>query len=78
MKNVEKRRVSVEGVVIADEVFCTGTAVEISPVKSITYQDNRVEFKTGQGTTSMKLFDMTGGIQLGDLEDKHGWTLQIN
>ncbi|XP_028777923.1 branched-chain-amino-acid aminotransferase 2, chloroplastic-like [Neltuma alba] len=71
-------RVSVEEIFEADEVFCTGTAVSISPVKSITYQDKRVEFKTGDGTTSMKLFDMIRGIQLGDVEDKNGWTVQID
>ncbi|XP_054776458.1 LOW QUALITY PROTEIN: branched-chain-amino-acid aminotransferase 2, chloroplastic-like [Prosopis cineraria] len=75
---VEERRVLVEEIIEADEVFCTGTAVGISPVKSITYQDKRVEFKIGDETTSMKLFRMIRGIQSGDLEDKNGWTAEID
>ncbi|RWW79843.1 hypothetical protein BHE74_00011842 [Ensete ventricosum] len=34
---VEERLVSVEELLDADEVFCTGTAVVVSPVGSITY-----------------------------------------
>ncbi|KAF8728046.1 hypothetical protein HU200_018620 [Digitaria exilis] len=35
---VEERLVSVDELLDADEVFCTGTAVVVSPVGSITYQ----------------------------------------
>lgn len=34
-----------EELIDADEVFCTGTAVVISPVGSVTYQDKRYLFK---------------------------------
>lgn len=34
---VEERLVSVDELLDADEVFCTGTAVVVSPVGSITY-----------------------------------------
>ncbi|KAI4299223.1 hypothetical protein L6164_032703 [Bauhinia variegata] len=73
----EERKVPVEDVLDADEVFCSGTAVGISPVGSVTYHDKRVEFKTGEGTVSQKLFDMLRGIQTGALEDKHGWAVRI-
>lgn len=38
---VEERLVAVEELLDADEVFCTGTAVVVSPVGSITYRDRR-------------------------------------
>jgi len=38
---VEERVVGVDELMEADEVFCTGTAVGVAPVGSITYQDRR-------------------------------------
>jgi branched-chain amino acid aminotransferase len=38
---VEERLVSVHELLNADEVFCTGTAVVVSPVGSITYLGKR-------------------------------------
>ncbi|XP_022865020.1 branched-chain-amino-acid aminotransferase 3, chloroplastic-like isoform X3 [Olea europaea var. sylvestris] len=38
---VEERLVTVDELLDADEVFCTGTAVVISPVGSITYLGKR-------------------------------------
>jgi branched-chain amino acid aminotransferase len=38
---VEERNVTVDELVEADEVFCTGTAVVLSPVGSITYKSQR-------------------------------------
>ncbi|KAK9149256.1 hypothetical protein Scep_008013 [Stephania cephalantha] len=42
---VEERLISVEEVLDADEVFCTGTAVVVSPVGSITYHGKRIVFE---------------------------------
>ena len=41
---VEERAVDVDELLEADEVFCTGTAVVVSPVGSITYKDRRYSF----------------------------------
>lgn len=41
---VEERLVSVDELLNADEVFCTGTAVVVSPVGSITYLGERWQF----------------------------------
>lgn len=41
---VEERPVSVEELLDADEVFCTGTAVVVAPVGSITYLERRQVF----------------------------------
>ena len=38
---VEERLVSIDDLLDADEVFCTGTAVVVSPVGSITYHGKR-------------------------------------
>jgi len=38
---VEERTVGVDELAEADEVFCTGTAVGVAPVGSITYQNKR-------------------------------------
>ena len=38
---VEERCIPVDESINADEVFCTGTAVVVEPVGSITYQDKR-------------------------------------
>lgn len=38
---VEEHAVDVDELLEADEVFCTGTAVVVSPVGSITYMDKR-------------------------------------
>ncbi|KAL9396448.1 hypothetical protein Peur_010701 [Populus x canadensis] len=38
---VEERCIPVGELINADEVFCTGTAVVVEPVGSITYQDKR-------------------------------------
>ncbi|KAJ7007059.1 branched-chain-amino-acid aminotransferase 2 [Populus alba x Populus x berolinensis] len=38
---VEERAIPVDELMDADEVFCTGTAVGVAPVGSITYQDRR-------------------------------------
>lgn len=38
----------------------------------------RVEYKTGKGALSQKLYEVITGIQTGRLEDKKGWTMEIN
>lgn len=74
---VEERLVSVEDLMDADEVFCTGTAVVVSPVGSITYHGQRFEYKTGAETVSQKLYKSLTAIQMGLEEDKKGWTVEI-
>ncbi|PQM42749.1 branched-chain-amino-acid aminotransferase 6-like [Prunus yedoensis var. nudiflora] len=75
---VEERVIPVEDLLEADEAFCTGTAVVVTPIGAVTYQDRRVEYKTGKGALSQKLYETITGIQTGRLEDKKGWTMEIN
>ncbi|XP_044488484.1 branched-chain-amino-acid aminotransferase 6-like isoform X2 [Mangifera indica] len=75
---VEERDILVEELFDAEEVFCTGTAVVVNFVNSITYQSRRVEYKTGVETVSQKLYAALTGIQTGRIEDKMGWTVQLD
>ncbi|KAJ4848744.1 hypothetical protein Tsubulata_020459 [Turnera subulata] len=75
---VEERLIPVEDVLAADEVFCTGTAVVVTPVGSITYEGKRTEYRTGEGAVSHKLRAMLTGIQTGLLMDSKGWTVLID
>ncbi|XP_021814511.1 putative branched-chain-amino-acid aminotransferase 7 isoform X1 [Prunus avium] len=75
---VEERDVPLEDVLAADEVFCTGTAVEVTAVASITHQDKRIEYRTGEETVFHKLRVVLKEIQTGVVEDKMGWTMLID
>ncbi|BFG42207.1 hypothetical protein CerSpe_284820 [Prunus speciosa] len=75
---VKERDVPLEDVLAADEVFCTGTAVEVTAVASITYQDKRIEYRTGEESVFHKLRVVLKEIQTGVVEDKMGWTMLID
>ncbi|XP_047315471.1 branched-chain amino acid aminotransferase 2, chloroplastic-like isoform X2 [Impatiens glandulifera] len=75
---VEERLVCVEELLNADEVFCTGTAVVVSPVGSVTYLDKRVTYRNGGvGQVSQQLYSTLTGIQTGIIEDKMNWTVEL-
>uniref|UniRef100_A0A0D9VND0 Branched-chain-amino-acid aminotransferase n=1 Tax=Leersia perrieri TaxID=77586 RepID=A0A0D9VND0_9ORYZ len=76
---VEERHVSVDELLEADEVFCTGTAVVVSPVGSITYQGKRVEYgNQGVGVVSQQLYTSLTSLQMGHVEDCMGWTVELS
>ncbi|XP_055821260.1 branched-chain-amino-acid aminotransferase 2, chloroplastic-like [Solanum dulcamara] len=72
---VEERLIEVEELNNADEVFCTGTAVGIASVGSITYKGKRIEYK--EKLTSKKLYSRLIGIQRGVIEDRRDWIVEI-
>ncbi|KAK6927883.1 Aminotransferase class IV [Dillenia turbinata] len=75
---VEERLVSVEELLDADEVFCTGTAVVVSPVGSITYHGERVTYgNNGVGIVSQQLYASLTRLQMGLTEDKMNWTMEL-
>ncbi|KAK2981753.1 hypothetical protein RJ640_006005 [Escallonia rubra] len=74
---VEERSIPVEELIDAEEVFCTGTAVGVAPVGSITYQGKRVEYEMGTQLVCGKLHSTFAGIQRGTVEDKRGWIVEI-
>ncbi len=81
---VEERRVSVDELLSAqkegklEECFGTGTAAVISPVGKLRYKDEVMTIGGGKiGPVSQKLYDTVTGIQLGKLEDKFGWRVEV-
>ena len=81
---VEERRVSVDELLQAqkegklEECFGTGTAAVISPVGKLRYKDEVMTIGGGKiGPVSQKLYDTVTGIQLGRLEDKFGWRVEV-
>ncbi len=59
---------------IADEVFFTGTAAEISPVRSV----DRVSIGSGRrGPITERLQREFFGILEGGIEDRHGWLTAV-
>lgn len=81
---VEERRISIQEVAEAykngtlEEVWGTGTAAIISPVGNLKWGDDVMVINNNEiGCLSQKLFDTVTGIQLGKLEDKYGWTVEV-
>ncbi|KAK1323336.1 hypothetical protein QJS10_CPA02g00050 [Acorus calamus] len=72
---VKERPIPIEELMAADEVFCTGTAIVFAPVSSVTYLGKRVHYNVGE--LSEKLYANLTGIQMGLLEDKMGWTVEL-
>ncbi|KAL9244514.1 hypothetical protein vseg_018283 [Gypsophila vaccaria] len=75
---VEERLIEVDELFEADEAFCTGTAVIVVPVGSITYQDKRVEYNTDTNSVYKKLLATYVAIINGNIEDKKGWITVIS
>ncbi|XP_021888828.1 branched-chain-amino-acid aminotransferase 2, chloroplastic-like isoform X2 [Carica papaya] len=74
---VEERAIPVDDLVEADEVFCTGTAVGLAPVGSITCQGKRFEFRISGESVCNNLYTILHGIKTGRIEDKKGWIIEI-
>jgi branched-chain amino acid aminotransferase len=59
-----------EALYIADEIFFTGTAAEITPIRSV----DRITIGKGEpGPVTRKLQERFMGIVQGTSEDKYGW-----
>ena len=75
---VEERRISISEVLDADEIFCAGTAAIISPIGSISYNEEDYNFSDGEvGKITKELYDILTGIQFGKSEDKYGWISKL-
>ena len=77
---VEERRITIDEVVdaIADdslqEAFGAGTAAIIAPVGKLNYRNQTLIVNNNQtGPVTRWLYDQLTGIQLGEVEDRHGW-----
>ena len=76
---VEEGDLSVEQILSADEVFCTGTAVVVNPIGCITKDDNKIVIGDGEiGNITKKLRQTLLGIQLEEIEDPFKWVHPLN
>ncbi|KAG0484197.1 hypothetical protein HPP92_008276 [Vanilla planifolia] len=75
---VEERLIAVEELLNADEIFCTGTAVGLSSVGSITYLGKRIEFGMNGWDVSKQLYTALTSLQMGLIEDTMGWTIAVD
>jgi branched-chain amino acid aminotransferase len=67
---VEEKAIPREALDLADELFFTGTAAEVTPVRSV----DRIEIGSGQrGPITTKLQDAFFGLFSGKTEDRDGW-----
>jgi branched-chain amino acid aminotransferase len=81
---VEERKISIDEIYEAhkngklEEVFGTGTAAVISPVKELRWENHFMQVGNGQiGKYSQKFYDTITGLQLGKIEDNFNWTVEV-
>lgn len=71
---VIERSVPREFLYVADEVFLTGTAAEVTPIRSI----DRVSIGSGRrGPITAELQEAYFDVTTGRAEDRHGWLTQV-
>ncbi|KAG8065707.1 hypothetical protein GUJ93_ZPchr0004g40033 [Zizania palustris] len=76
---VEERLITIDELLDADEVFCTGTSVVLSSVGCIVYKGRKVEYENQKfGAVSQQLYSALAAIQKGLVEDNMGWTVQLS
>ena len=67
---VEEKAIPREALYLADEIFFTGTAAEVTPVRSV----DRIEIGPGhRGPITRQLQDAFFGLFTGETEDSDGW-----
>lgn len=70
--------VTLEDLYSSDEVFCTGTAVSVTPVGSITDIDGNHSLSNGKiGPYTKKLKELLVGIQREEIDDDFGWIIPV-
>ena len=71
---VTQRPIPRESLYIADEVFFTGSAAEVTPIAEIDH----IPIGEGvRGPVTKELQDAYFGITTGEREDKHGWLTYV-
>jgi len=81
--SVEERKISIDEVVEAykagkiTEVFGTGTAAVIAPIKELNYKGYRMNFNTDNFKVSDSVKKWLTDIREGQVADKYGWMLKV-
>ena len=61
-----------------EEVFGSGTAAVVSPVKQLDYEDQSAFINNGEiGELTQKLYDTMTGMQWGKIPDTKGWIVPV-
>ena len=61
-----------------EEIFGSGTAAVISPVKQLDYEEQSAYVNDGAiGPLSQRLYDTITGIQWGNIPDTKGWVVPV-
>ncbi len=72
--SVTEQAIPREWLYIADEVFFTGTAAEVTPIRSV----DRIQIGAGhRGPTTAKIQEAFHNILTGAVEDRYGWLTKI-
>jgi branched-chain amino acid aminotransferase len=80
---VEERKINIEEVIAGykagkvAEVFGTGTAAVIAPVKELNYKGFRMEFNPDNYKISKAIKGWLNDIREGKAEDKYGWMVKV-
>lgn len=80
---VEERMIDIDEVVKAyqegrlSEVFGTGTAAVIAPIRELNYNGFSMEFNTGEFKHSPAVKSWLTGIREGRIADVHGWMFRV-
>ena len=72
---VEQRSIPREALYIADEVFFTGSAAEVTPVSAI---DHILVGDVVRGPVTQRVQEAFFGIVSGEQEDRHGWLTAVH
>tara|TARA_A100001388_G_scaffold191687_1_gene144332 strand:- start:666 stop:1697 length:1032 start_codon:yes stop_codon:yes gene_type:complete len=76
---VEETDVFLKDLFEAKEVFCTGTAVQVTPVGRITYKNDVYKYNDGNlGPITKKIKKTLTKIQRGEMNDPFGWLSPVN
>jgi branched-chain amino acid aminotransferase len=71
---VREQMIPREMLYIADEVFFSGTAAEITPIRSV---DRMVIGSGRRGSVTKRIQELFFGIVLGELPDRYGWLTPV-
>lgn len=80
--DVQERLVSIEEIIETyqngklKEVFGTGTAATVAPIKELRYKDTVMLFDTDNWTVSPELKEKLNAIRYGLAPDEHGWLVK--
>jgi len=71
--DVREGRIPREALYIADEVFFTGSAAEITPIRSV----DKITIGNGRRPVTDKLQKHFFGVLSGEVEDRYGWLTRV-